>query len=127
MAQTTFAEGKGIIHRGSGGIQSPGTTDVCLTKEGKSVVARAYKNTSHAEDVIGGPDNITTDGEMTLVKDGQVSRSCGDEPGDHKGVVSGTITGPSDPVTYAFTVKFNRRNVCFLGSEFFHNTKNTMG
>jgi hypothetical protein len=127
MAQTTFAEGKGIIHRGSGGIQKPGPPDVCLTKVGKPVVPLPYENVSRAEDIINGPATVLTDGEMPLVKDGQVKASTGDEPGDRKGVASGTITGPSDPVTYAFTVFFEGRNVCFVGSQFFHNTRNTMG
>lgn len=127
MAQTTFAEGKGIIHVGSGGVQKPGPPDVCLTKVGKSVVPRPYENTSVAADTIDGPATVTTDGEMPLVKDGKVSKSTGDEPGDRKGVSSGTITDVSDPVTYSFSVKFEKRNVCFLGSQFFHNNKNTMG
>jgi hypothetical protein len=126
MAQTTFSNGRGIAHKGSGG-KSIVFPDVCLTKVGKPIVPIPYANLGKASDTIKGPKTVTTDGEMPMVKQSLYSKSTGDEPGTKKGVKSGTIKDVCEFMMYSFDVKFEGRNVCRLGDPLWHNKKNIVG
>lgn len=126
MAQTTFANTRGIAHRGSGG-SSTVFPDVCLTKVGKPIVPIPYANTGRSSDTIQGPVTVKTDGEMPMVKQALYSRSTGDEPGRYGGVISGVNRSVCEFASYSFDVKFEGRNVCRLGDPLFHNRKNVMG
>lgn len=126
MAQTTFANTRGIAHKGSGG-SSTVFPDVCLTKVGKPIVPIPYPNTGKASDTVKGPKSVTTDGKMPMVKGAKYSKSTGDEPGTKKGVASGTITEECEFMMYSFDVKFEGKNVCRLGDPLFHNKKNIVG
>ncbi|MDH5354100.1 MAG: DUF4150 domain-containing protein [Gammaproteobacteria bacterium] len=126
MAQSTFANSRGIVHKGSGG-KSIVFPDVCLTKVGKPVVPIPYPNIGKSSDTSGGAKSVQTDGKMPMVKGAQYSKSSGDEPGNRKGIVSGTITAECEFMMYSFDVKFEGKNVCRLGDPLFHNKKNIMG
>ena len=54
MTQTTFANGRGIAHQGSGGM-SIAFPDVCKTPAGPAVVPIPYPNVGKASDTSGGP------------------------------------------------------------------------
>lgn len=126
MAQTTFANGRGIVHTQSGG-KSTVPNDVCLTPQGDSIVPVAYTNTGDAKDTSQGPTTVTTDGRMPMVKGALYSKSTGDEPGTCGGVRSGTRMSVCEFKTYSTNVKFEGRGVCRVGDELFHNKKNTSG
>lgn len=126
MAQTTFANTKGIAHKGSGG-KSIVFPDVCLTKVGKPVVPIPYPNIGKASDTVDGPKTVKTDGQMPMVKGAKYSKSTGDQAGKRKGVASGTIKAECEFMMYSFDVKFEGKNVCRLGDPLFHNKKNIMG
>ncbi len=126
MAQTTFSNGRGIAHKGSGGTSTV-FPDVCKTPMGNSVVPIPYPNTGKSADTTKGPKSITTDGKMPMVKGAQYSTSTGDEAGSAKGVASGTTKGVCEFMMYSFDVKFEGKNVCRLGDPLFHNKKNIMG
>ncbi len=126
MTQTTFANGRGIAHKGSGG-QSLVFPDVCLTQVGNAVVPIPYPNLGKSSDTTKGPKSVKTDGEMPMVKKAVYSKSTGDQPGTKKGVASGTIKDVCEFMMYSFDVKFEGKNVCRLGDPLFHNKKNTMG
>lgn len=126
MAQTTFSNGRGIAHKGSGG-KSLVFPDVCLTQVGKPIVPIPYANLGQSADTTKGPKSVKTDGEMPMVKEALYSKSTGDEPGTKKGVVSGTHKDVCEFMMYSFDVKFEGRNVCRLGDPLFHNKKNIVG
>ena len=126
MSQTTFANGRGIAHKGSGG-QSIVFPDVCLTPVGNSVVPIPYPNIGKSSDTIKGPRSVKTDGKMPMVKGAKYSKSTGDEGGSKKGVASGTNKAECEFMMYSFDVKFEGKNVCRLGDPLFHNKKNIMG
>ena len=126
MAQTTFSNGRGMVHKGSGG-KSLVFPDVCLTKVGKPVVPIPYPNLGQSADTTKGPKTVKTDGQMPMVKGALYSKSTGDEAGDRKGVISGTHKDVCEFMLYSFDVKFEGRNVCRLGDPLFHNKKNIMG
>ena len=126
MAQTTFSNGRGIAHKGSGG-KSTVFPDVCLTPIGKAVVPIPYANTGVSADTVKGPKSVKTDGVMPMVKAALYSKSTGDEPGSRKGVASGTNKDVCEFMMYSFDVKFEGRNVCRLGDPLWHNKKNIVG
>ena len=126
MAQSTFSNGRGISHKGSGG-KSVVFPDVCLTPMGNSVVPIPYTNLGKAADTSKGPKSVTTDGKMPMVKGALYSKSSGDEAGSRKGVASGTNKDVCEFMMYSFDVKFEGKNVCRLGDPLFHNKKNIVG
>lgn len=126
MAQTTFANSRGIAHQDSGG-SSTVFPDVCLTQVGKPVVPIPYPNTGKSADTANGPKSVKVDGAMPMVKGAIYTTSTGDEAGTKKGIASGTVKGECEFMMYSFNVKFEGRNVCRLGDPLLHNKKNTMG
>ena len=126
MAQTTFANARGIVHKGSGGM-SIVFPDVCKTPIGNSIVPIPYPNLGQASDTAKGPKSVVTDKKMPMVKKAIWSKSTGDEPGVKKGIKSGKIKAECEFMMYSFDVKFEGKNVCRMGDPMFHNKKNIMG
>ncbi len=124
MTQTTFVNGRGIAHSGSGGM-SLAFPDVCLTPI-LVPVPLPYPNLGRSADATGGPATVTVDGAMPMVKGATYARSTGDEPGVVGGVLSGRFIGPCEFMLYSFDVQFEGRNVCRLGDPMFHNARNTV-
>jgi hypothetical protein len=126
MAQTTFVNGRGIVHQTSDG-SSTVFPDICLTPVGKKTVPIPYSNTGVSADTSKGPVTVFTDGSMPMVRDAEYAKTTGDEPGTEGGIISGTYKDVCKFMNYSFDVKFEGRNVCRLGDQVFHNNKNTMG
>lgn len=126
MAQTTFANGRGISHQGSGG-KSIVFPDICKTPIGPSIVPIPYPNLGQSSDTSKGPKSVQVDGQMPMVKGAQYSTSSGDEAGTAKGILSSTTQGICEFMLYSFDVTFEDRNVCRLGDSLFHNKKNIVG
>jgi len=126
MGQTTFANTRGISHKGSGG-KSLVFPDVCKTPIGNAVVPIPYPNLGQSSDTVKGPKSVKTDGQMPMVKGAKYSKSTGDEPGSVGGVVSGVNKSECEYMMYSFDVKFEGKNVCRMGDPLFHNKKNIMG
>ncbi|MCF6337428.1 MAG: DUF4150 domain-containing protein [Gammaproteobacteria bacterium] len=126
MAQTTFVNSRGIVHKGSGGV-SVVFPDVCKTPIGSAVVPIPYPNIGKASDTSGGPKSVKVDGQMPMVKGAKYTTSTGDEAGTLKGVASSTTKGECEFMMYSADVKFEGKNVCRMGDPLFHNKKNIMG
>ncbi len=127
MSQTTFANTRGIAHKGSGGLSTV-FPDVCKTPAGPSVVPIPYPNIGKAADTSGGPSTVTVDGKMPMVKGATYAMSAGDEGGTAGGgVISSSIKGPCEFVLVSFDVKFEGKGVARLGDPLFHNKKNIAG
>jgi hypothetical protein len=126
MGQTTFVNGRGIVHKGSGGM-SIVFPDVCKTPTPGGPVPIPYPNTGQASNTTDGPKCVKTDGKMPMVKSAKYSMSSGDEAGTAQGVASNKIKGECEFMMYSFDVKFEDNNVCRLGDPLFHNKKNIMG
>lgn len=126
MAQTTFANMRGISHKGSNGV-SIVFPDVCKTPSPGGPIPIPYANIGKSSDTSKGPKSVKTDGQMPMVKGAQYSRSMGDEPGTLKGVVSSDQMGVCEFMMYSPDVKFEGKNVCRMGDPLFHNKKNIMG
>ena len=126
MGQATFANSRGIAHKGSGGMSTV-FPDVCKTPAAPSPVPIPYPNIGMASDTSQGPTKVKTDGKMPMVKGAKYSRSSGDEAGTLGGVVSGVNMSVCEYMMYSFDVKFEGKNVCRLGDPMWHNKKNIMG
>ena len=126
MAQKTFANSRGIAHKGSGG-KSIVFPDVCLTPTPGGPVPIPYPNVAQSSDTSSGPASVRCDGQMPMVKTAKYSKSSGDEPGTNGGVASGVNRDEAEFMLYSFDVKMEGKNVCRLGDPLFHNKKNTLG
>lgn len=125
MPQTTFANSRGIVHKGSGGT-SIAFPDVCKTPAppAPSPVPIPYPNVGQSSDTTQGPVTVTTDGQMPMVKGAQYPRSSGDEAGVAGGILSSVNMSMCEFMLYSFDVKLEGNNVCRLGDSLFHNKKN---
>lgn len=126
MGQTTFANSRGIAHKGSGG-KSIVFPDVCLTQIGNAVVPIPYPNIGVSSDTDKGAKSVKVDKKMPMVKGAKYKKSTGDQAGNRKGIVSRKIKGECEFMMYSFDVKFEGKNVCRMGDPLFHNKKNIMG
>lgn len=126
MGQTTFANMRGIAHKGSGGM-SIAFPDVCKTPSPGGPIPIPYPNIGKASDTTNGPKKVKTDGKMPMAKGAKYSTSTGDEAGSAGGgVVSSSTKGECEFMMYSFDVKFEGKNVCRMGDPLFHNKKNIM-
>lgn len=126
MGQTTFANSRGIAHKGSGGMSAV-FPDVCKTPAAPSPIPIPYPNIGKSSDTSQGPTKVKTDGKMPMVKGAKYSRSSGDEAGTLGGVISGVNMSVCEYLMYSFDVKFEGKNVCRLGDPMWHNKKNILG
>lgn len=126
MAQKTFANCRGIAHKGSGGM-SIVFPDVCKTPSPAGPVPIPYPNIAQASDTSGGPSTVKCDKKMPMVKGATYSKSSGDEAGTAGGVASSVNRDAAEFMMYSFDVKMDGKNACRLGDPLFHNKKNIMG
>lgn len=126
MAQKTFANCRGIAHKGSGGM-SIVFPDVCNTPSPAGPIPIPYPNIAQASDTSGGPSTVKCDGKMPMVKGATYSKSSGDEAGTAGGLASGVNMKEAEFMMYSFDVKMDGKNACRLGDPLFHNKKNMLG
>ncbi len=126
MPQKTFANGRGIAHKGSGGM-SIAFPDVCQISTPAGPVPVPFPNIAQSSDTSEGPESVTCDGEMPMVEGAKYSKSTGDEAGSVGGIVSGVNRDVAEFMLYSFDVKFEGKGVCRLGDMLFHNKQNTLG
>jgi len=126
MAQKTFANCRGIAHKGSGGM-SIVFPDVCNTPSPAGPIPIPYPNIAQASDTSGGPSTVKCDGKMPMVKGATYSKSSGDEAGTAGGLASGVNMKEAEFMLYSFDVKMDGKNACRLGDPLFHNKKNMLG
>ena len=127
MGQTTFANSRGIAHKGSGGM-SIVFPDVCKTPAPPAgPIPIPYPNIGKSSDTTKGSKKVKTDGKMPMVKGAKYRMSTGDEPGSVGGIISSKVKGECEYLLYSFDVKFEGKNVCRMGDPLFHNKKNILG
>ena len=111
MAQTTFSNGRGIAHKGSGG-KSIVFPDVCLTPMPPGPpVPIPYPNIAKSSDASKTSSTVKVDGKAIMLKDSEFSTSTGDEAGSQGGVMSGCTKGKAQFIAYSFDVKVEGQNV----------------
>lgn len=126
MPSTVFANGRGVVHKGSGGMNTV-FPDVCKTPTPAGPVPLPYPNVGTASHTSGGPAAVTVDGQMPMVKGAKYTVTSGDEAGSAGGVLSGVIQGEAEFLLYSFDVKLEGRNACRMGDPLLQNKKNGLG
>jgi uncharacterized Zn-binding protein involved in type VI secretion len=89
--------GRTAVHAGSGGTLV--TVDVCWTKIGKHTVPIPYTNIARSADAAKTAATVFINGHPVCHKSSIFAKSTGDEPGNRKGIRSGTIQGKAEFVT----------------------------
>ncbi|ALC17967.1 hypothetical protein DSOUD_3247 [Desulfuromonas soudanensis] len=96
--------GRTAVHAGSKGTLS--TVDICLTQIGQAVVPIPYSNVARSSDADGTASSVLIDGKPACHRDSTFARSAGDEAGNRKGLISGTIQGKAEFITASGNVYF---------------------
>ena len=89
--------GRTAVHAGSGGTLA--TVDVCWTRIGKNTVPIPYTNIARSADAEKTAATVFINGHPVCHKNSIFAKSTGDEPGNRKGIRSGTIQGKAEFVT----------------------------
>ncbi len=89
--------GRTAVHAGSKGVLT--TIDVCWTKIGKPVVPIPYTNIARSADAAKTASTVFVNGNPVCHKKSTFAISTGDEPGNRKGIRSGTITQKAEFVS----------------------------
>ena len=127
MPAKVFVNCRGVVHKGSGGMNMV-FPDVCKTPTPGGPVPIPYPNIGKSSDTSKGPKKVMTDGKMPMVKGAKYSMTSGDEAGSAGGgVMSSKFKGETEFMLYSMDVKYENKNVCRMGDSLFHNKKNGMG
>ncbi|REL27770.1 DUF4150 domain-containing protein [Thalassotalea euphylliae] len=115
--------GKTAVHQDSGGALQ--TVDVCLTTIGKSVIPIAYPNLAQSSDAASTASSVKINGNPACHIKSNFSKSTGDQPGDKKGVASGTTEGKAEFITSSLDVFIEGKPAVRQGDLMVSNNKNT--
>lgn len=128
MARVTInVNNLSLAHRGSGGVSSASTPDVCLTPSPPGPpVPVPYPNVAQSATLSGGSGRVKVDGgNPAAVKGSEFSRSTGDEPGVAGGVGSGATGAKATWLGHSFNVFIEGRPACRLTDKMLMNAGNT--
>ena len=123
---TVFANGQGISSTESDAVSISGP-DICRTQVGPIVVPIPYINIAKSASLSGGSTTVKVNGGMAAIDGCCYKTSTGDEPGDKKGIVSGTTEDKAEFINYSFDVKIEGKGVCRNADPMTHNNKNAIG
>lgn len=124
MGVTVGANGRTVVHKGSGGT-SVAFPDICRTQVGPAVVPIPYANTAKSSDLDGGAQTVKADGNPLGHAKSNFKKSIGDEAGDKKGMASGTIQKQAEFTSFSFDVQVEGNGVTRAFDTMIHNNKNT--
>lgn len=100
--KSVLINGRTAVHKDSGGVLS--TVDVCLTRIGNSTVPIPYPNVAKSSDADKTASSVFMNGEQACTKDSIFAKSKGDEPGNKKGIKSGTKGAEASFITASSNV-----------------------
>ncbi len=129
MAKVTVsANGKSIVHKGSGGNAMATIPDVCITPfpPPTGPIPLPYPNFMKSDKVDMGSILTKIDGESAALAGSIISESTGDEVGSQGGIVSGSTKGKGSFLKWSPNVKIEGRPVCRKGDMMTCNTINTL-
>jgi uncharacterized Zn-binding protein involved in type VI secretion len=124
MSNTTLVNGLSPVTAGSNGTLITGP-DVCKTTVGPAVVPIPYPNIAKSADLAKGSTSVTIDGNPVCLESSELSTSTGDEAGNVKGIMSGTINGIALPKVSSPTVFIEGKAVVRNTDMFTSNKDNT--
>ena len=129
MTVTIHVNGRSnsLVHKGSSGIAKSTLPDVCKTPSPGGPVPIPYPViVSVSSDLRKGTKTVKVDGgNSAAIKDSELARCTGDEPGTAGGVKSSTNMKEATWILYSFDVKFEGKNTCRLSDKLMMNHANT--
>lgn len=114
---------KTAVHAQSGGTLQ--TIDVCLTTVGNAVVPIPYCNVARSSDAASTAGSVVINGNPACNLQSNFSKSTGDQPGNKKGIVSGTTKGKAEFILGSFDVLIEGKPAVRQGDLMISNNKNT--
>ncbi|WP_084649467.1 DUF4150 domain-containing protein [Saccharospirillum impatiens] len=123
MSNNVLINGRTAVHAGSNGTLN--TIDVCLTPSGNSVVPIPYPNVARSADTDKGAESVLINGNPACHIKSVFKKSTGDQPGNKKGVMSGTTKGEASFVSSGFDVLIEGQPAVRAMDMMVSNKKNT--
>lgn len=123
MSGNVLINGRTTVHAGSGGTLT--TVDVCYTKIGKPIKDIPYTNIAKSADAADTAASVLINGHPVCHRGSNFAVSTGDEPGDHYGVISGTIQGKAEFISSSANVFIEGMAAVRQGDLMVSNNKNT--
>jgi hypothetical protein len=119
---TVYANGRSILHKGDGRIQTSGTPDVCKTPSPGGPVPIPYPNIAKDSDLADGTGSVTIEGNPVALQSSNLSTSTGDEAGTAGGgIISSKTKGKCTWVAASATVMFEGKGVVRFMDTCLHN------
>jgi hypothetical protein len=123
---SVFANGRSILHKGDGGVQTCPIPDVCKTPSPGGPVPLPYVNVASDGDLAKGAKKVKVEGQMPAIQGAELSMSSGDEAGSAGGgVVSSKIKGKLTWAACSMDVKFEGKGVIRFLEICLHNGNNS--
>jgi hypothetical protein len=107
-----YANGRSVIHKGDGQVNTCAVPDVCKTPSPGGPVPIPYVNVARDGDLAQGSTSVHIEGNSVALKDSNLSTSSGDEPGTAGGgLVSSKTKGKMTWASASIDVKFEGKGV----------------
>jgi len=88
-----YANGRSIIHQGSGNTHTSAAPDVCKVPTPAGPVPTPFVNSAQDSMLTKGSKSVTINGYPVALTDSELSTSSGDEPGTAGGLISSKFKG----------------------------------
>ncbi|PTL79928.1 DUF4150 domain-containing protein [Vitiosangium sp. GDMCC 1.1324] len=88
-----FANGRSILHKGSGNTHTSAAPDVCKVPTPGGPVPTPFVNSAQDSMLTKGSKSVTINGHPVALTDSELSTSSGDEPGTAGGLISSKFKG----------------------------------
>jgi len=88
-----YANGRSIIHKGSGNTHTSAAPDVCKVPTPGGPVPTPFVNSAQDSMLTKGSKSVTINGHPVALTDSELSVSSGDEPGTAGGLISSKFKG----------------------------------
>ena len=88
-----YANGRSILHKGSGNTHTSAAPDVCKVPTPGGPVPTPFVNSAQDSMLIKGSKSVTINGHPVALTDSELSVSSGDEPGTAGGLISSKVKG----------------------------------
>lgn len=119
---SVFGNGRSILHKGDGRVQTSGTPDVCKTPSPGGPVTIPYPNIAKDSDLSDGTTSVKIEGNPVALQSSSLATSTGDEAGTAGGgVVSSKTKGKCTWVAASSTVMFEGKGVVRFLDTCLHN------
>ena len=123
---TVFANGRSILHKGDGRVQTCPIPDMCKTPSPGGPVPLPYINVASDGDLAKGAKKVKVEGNMPGIKGAELSMSSGDEAGTAGGgITSNKIKGKLTWAACSSDVKFEGQGVIRFLEICLHNGNNS--